>query len=139
MGAVILDGARVLLVRRGQPPLQGQWSLPGGVVELGETLEAAVAREVHEETGLAVDVGPVIEVLDRIQQADDGRVQYHYVIVDYICRVRGGNVACGSDADEATWVDVAELAGFHTTAAVAAVIHKALALGREGSLTYTAS
>jgi ADP-ribose pyrophosphatase YjhB (NUDIX family) len=137
VGAVILDGARVLLVRRGQAPLKGEWSLPGGVVELGETLEAAVAREVREETGLAVDVGPVAEVLDRIQRTADGRIEYHYVIVDYVCRVGGGALACGSDADEARWVDTGDLAGFRPTRAVTAVIHKALALARAGSLTYT--
>jgi ADP-ribose pyrophosphatase YjhB (NUDIX family) len=137
VGAVILDGGRVLLVKRGQPPLQGEWSLPGGVVEVGETLDAALAREVREETGLSVEIGPVAEVLDRIQRAADGRVEYHYVIVDYLCRARDGAVVCGSDADEARWVDVAELASFTPTRAVVAVIHKALALVREGSLPYT--
>ena len=84
VGAVILDGDRVLLVKRGHEPLKGEWSLPGGAVEIGETLDAAVAREVLEETGLDVDVGPVVEVLDRIQRDADGRVEYHYVIVDYL-------------------------------------------------------
>jgi 8-oxo-dGTP diphosphatase len=138
VGAVILDGRRVLLVRRGQPPLQGRWSLPGGVVEIGETLSAALAREVLEETGLSVDIGPPAEVLDRIERTEDGRVEYHYVIVDYVCRVRGGSLACGSDADAAEWVDIADLAQFAPTSAVTAVIHKALALAREGSLTYIA-
>ena len=85
VGAVVFDADRVLLVKRAHEPLKGEWSLPGGAVELGETLEAAVAREVLEETGLAVDVGPVVEVLDRVQHAADGRVEYHYVIVDYLC------------------------------------------------------
>ena len=90
MGAVILDGDRVLLVQRGQEPLKGEWSLPGGAVELGETLEEALVREVREETSLDVAVGPVVEVFDSIRRDARGRAEYHYVIIDYTCRVRGG-------------------------------------------------
>jgi 8-oxo-dGTP diphosphatase len=132
VGAVILDGSKVLLVKRGHAPLKGQWSLPGGVVELGETLEAAVAREVREETGLDIDVGPVVEVLERVHHAPDGRVEYHYVIIDYKCRVRGGTIAGASDADEACWVAVTDLPSYSLTAKVASAIEKALALAREG-------
>ena len=78
------DG-KVVLIKRRYEPMQGQWSLPGGGVEVGETLEAAVAREMLEETGLQVEVGPVIEVFDRIMRDDDQRVRYHYVLVDYLC------------------------------------------------------
>lgn len=131
VGAVIVDGDRVVLVKRGQPPLKGRWSLPGGAVELGESLQAALVREVKEETGLDVEVGPMVEVLDRVQRSGDGRVEYHYVIVDYVCRPRAGTLACGSDADEACWVDAASLAQYRPTSTVTAVIGKALALARE--------
>ena len=78
-GAVVLDGDRVLLVKRGNEPLKGEWSLPGGAVEIGETLETALVREIREETGLDVDVGPMVDVLDRLRYDPDGRVKYHYV------------------------------------------------------------
>ena len=90
VGAVILDGDRVLLVQRGQEPLKGEWSLPGGAVETGETLDAALVREVREETCLEVVVGPVVEVLDSIRRDAEGRAEYHYIIIDYACRVRAG-------------------------------------------------
>ncbi len=130
VGAVILDGGRVLLIRRGQEPLKGEWSLPGGAVEAGETLQAALAREVREETCLDVVVGPVVEVLDSIRRDAAGRAEYHYVIVDYACRVRDGATtaaACGSDATEASWVDVEDLERYRVTPAAIAVIRKAAA------------
>ena len=90
VGAVIFDGERVLLIKRANEPSKGEWSLPGGAVEVGESLEAALAREVREETCLDVTVGPVVEVLDRIRRDEIDRVKYHYVIVDYLCHPRGG-------------------------------------------------
>ena len=93
---MILDGDRVLLIKRAREPLKGQWSIPGGAVDLGETLERAVAREVKEETGLDVEVGPVVEVLERIIRDAADRVEYHYVLVDYRCRVKGGALAAAS-------------------------------------------
>src|SRR5436190_22962579 len=96
VGAVIIDGDRVVLVKRGHEPLKGAWSLPGGVVEIGETLHAALIREVREETCLTVEVGPVVEVLDRISHDASGSVEYHYVIVDYLCRVVEGALMCAS-------------------------------------------
>jgi mutator protein MutT len=126
VGAVILDGDRALLVKRGQEPLRGAWTLPGGAVELGETLDAALAREVLEETGLSVEVGPVVEVLDRVQFDADGRVEYHYVIIDYVCRAFAGFAACGSDAQDVRWVPIAGLAELRVAPKAIAVIHKAL-------------
>ncbi len=107
VGAVVVDGGRVLLVRRGREPLKGHWSLPGGLVELGESLHAGAAREVREETGLEVEPLELIELLDRIHREGE-RIRYHYVIADYLCRVTGGVLKASSDADEVRWVDRAE-------------------------------
>jgi 8-oxo-dGTP diphosphatase len=107
VGAVVVDGGRVLLVRRGREPLKGQWSIPGGLLEIGESLTAGVAREVLEETGLVVETVELIELLDRIHHEDD-RVRYHYVIADYLCHVSGGVLLAGSDADEVRWAERAE-------------------------------
>jgi ADP-ribose pyrophosphatase YjhB (NUDIX family) len=110
VGAVIVTTDRhVVLVKRTREPLAGQWSLPGGTLELGETLEAGTAREVLEETGLIVDVGPVVEVFDRILVDDDNRVRYHFVLIDYLCRPVGGALAGGSDVADAIAVAPAEL------------------------------
>ena len=128
VGAVVIEGQRVLLVKRGQEPLKGRWSLPGGVVEAGEELHAAVVREVREETGLDVQVGEVVDVLDRITRDGDGRIEFHYVIIDYLCQVAGGSLACASDADDAQWVERAELTGYDLTTKVAEVIGRAFAL-----------
>ena len=128
VGAVIRDGDRVLLVQRGQEPLKGDWSLPGGVVELGETLEAALAREVREETSLDVVVGPVVEVLDSIRRDAGGCAEYHYVIVDYACRVRAGTPAepaRGTDAADVRWVPLGDLERYRVTATAIAVIRRA--------------
>ena len=104
VGAVIVDQGRVLLVQRGREPLKGHWSLPGGMVELGESLQAGVIREVEEETGLLVEPVELIELLDRIHR-DGERVRYHYVIADYLCRVTGGELKAASDADAVRWVE----------------------------------
>jgi ADP-ribose pyrophosphatase YjhB (NUDIX family) len=128
VGAVVLDAGRVLLVRRARPPLMGEWSLPGGAVEVGETLAAALQREVLEETGLVVDVGPMVEVLDRIHTGAAGIVTYHYVLIDYVCRVVGGALDAGSDAQEAAWARFPELASFGVAKVTLDVIHKAIAL-----------
>jgi len=131
VGAVIVEANRVLLVKRGNEPLKGEWSLPGGAVEIGETLAGALVREAREETGLDLEVGPVVEALDRIVRDAAGRVEYHYVIIDYLCRALSGIAMHGSDADDVRWVGAGELQDLHLTARVTGVIEKARSLNWE--------
>ena len=132
VGAVLVDrAARVLLVKRRFEPLAGQWSLPGGAVDVGETLEACVVREMREETGLDVEVGRVIEVFDRIMHDAEGRVQYHYVLVDYVCRPVGGTLVAASDVADVAWVAEGGLAEFRLTDKATAVIAQGIALAGE--------
>jgi ADP-ribose pyrophosphatase YjhB (NUDIX family)/ketosteroid isomerase-like protein len=134
IGAIVIDGAgRVLLVKRRYEPLAGQWSLPGGALEVGETLEAGVAREIREETGLVVDVGPVVEVFDRILVDESGQVRYHFVLVDYLCAIAGGALQAGSDVDDAQFVDPAELASRRVAAKARDVIERALRMRMNAS------
>lgn len=128
VGAVIVDADHVVLIKRKYEPLAGQWSLPGGKLELGESLEAGVAREMREETGLDVEVGPVVEVFDRILLDADGRVRYHFVLVDYLCRPIGGRLQAGSDVDDAVWAEPGALSRFGMTAKAVAVIERALSM-----------
>lgn len=125
VGAVIVHHGRVALVKRGNPPLLGQWSLPGGVVELGETLRAAAEREAREETGLIVKAGEVIEVLDRIVPGEKGAPQYHYVLIDFLCEVQGGELRAGGDAADVTWAGENELQDYKLEQPAMQVIRKA--------------
>lgn len=132
VGAVIVDGEKVLLIRRGTPPLKGEWSLPGGALELGETLEAGIIREVKEETGLEVKPLAVVEVFDKIHREAD-RVRYHYVLVDFLCQVEGGSLCCATDADDARWVHRSELSShsiWKLEPFTVMVIEKALRVGK---------
>jgi mutator protein MutT len=131
VGGVIVDDGKVLLVRRRYEPLKGHWSLPGGMVEIGETLEAALTRELLEETGLAVDVGPVIEVFDRITPDEDHRIRYHFVLIDYLCWTGGGALRAGSDVDAAIWADPDNLAEYSLTDKATSVIRRGMRLALE--------
>jgi 8-oxo-dGTP diphosphatase len=103
VGAIIIEGDRVLLVKRAHPPIQGQWSIPGGVLEVGEMVREAAVREAHEETGLMVQPGELLGVYDRILRDPEQRVQYHYVLIDFLCRPVGGELLAASDAAEVRW------------------------------------
>jgi len=131
IGAVIVHEGRVVLVKRRFDPLAGQWSIPGGAVEAGESLEACVAREMAEETGFAVEVGPVVEVLDRITHDDEGRVLYHFVLIDYLCWPIGGELRAGSDVAEAVLAEPSELVQYALTEKATAVIERALEMARD--------
>ena len=109
VGAIVIDGDRVLLVKRAHPPIQGQWSIPGGVLEVGEMVREAAVREAREETGLVVEPGDLLGVYDRILRNTEQRVQYHYVLVDFLCRPVGGTLQAASDAAEVRWFTRAEL------------------------------
>jgi ADP-ribose pyrophosphatase YjhB (NUDIX family) len=139
VGGVVIDNERALLIRRAGPPMEGQWSIPGGMLELGETLTQGVARELAEETGLEVNVLEIIEVLERIfpglpgadgTPGDAGRPQYHFVIIDYLCEARGGTLCAGSDAQEFAWAREDELPKFDLTVAATRVLRKAFAMAR---------
>ena len=129
VGAVVLDGDRVLLARRGRAPSAGKWSIPGGLVDLGERLEDAVIREVEEESGLRVRLLGLCGVIDRVVRERDA-VRYHYVIVDYVAECVGGRLEAGSDAAEVRWVAVSELSQYETTDGLGDMIGKALAIQR---------
>jgi 8-oxo-dGTP diphosphatase len=127
IGAIVVNEDKVLLIERGHDPLKGEWSLPGGAVEVGEHLEDAVRREVLEETGLDVEPVSVVEIFERIMPDRDGRAEYHYVLVDYLCKLLGGELQAASDVSRAEWVPRNELRNYRITEGTLAVIEKAIA------------
>jgi len=135
VGAIIVADGGVLLVQRANEPLRGHWSLPGGAVEAGETLRDAIVREVREETGLEINVGPVVDVLDRITSDSEGRPRFHYVLIDFLCMPVGGTLACASDAADVQWVALDELHGRGVAAHTIAVVRKAFDLWRQGAMS----
>jgi ADP-ribose pyrophosphatase YjhB (NUDIX family) len=133
VGAIAFDqDGRVLLVRRGRPPAAGLWTVPGGRIEPGESAADACAREVAEETGLEVEVVSLAEVIERVGRAADGALEHHFVILDYLVRVRGGALAAASDATEAGWFTRQEVGGLPTTRGLVAVLERARALASPG-------
>lgn len=132
MGGVVVAGGRVLLIKRGKPPLEGRWSIPGGTVELGETLEEALVREMDEETGLAIEPLRLLTVFDRIER-EQGRVVFHYVIADYLCRCRSrpSSARAGSDALETRWSAPDELEALNLTEKALEVVAQAFRLSAE--------
>ncbi len=126
VGALIFDRGRILMAQRGKEPLKGWWSLPGGALEIGERLDFAVRREVREETGLEIEPLGVFEIFERIMPDAEGNTEYHYVLVDYICRVMGGTLRAGDDVCRVEWVKFAALREMRITEGTLAVIEKAV-------------
>ena len=131
VGAVIVRDGRALIVRRAHEPRKGEWSLPGGMLHLGESLADAVRREVREETGLEIELGPIIETFDRIHRDEAGRIRYHFVIVDFVCWSPSGDAVAGSDAEAVAWVTAAEIDQYGVNAHAKAVIARGLAYHQE--------
>ena len=125
VGALIIDADCILLVERGREPLKGYWSLPGGAVETGERLHDALRREIREETGLEVEVVHLLEVFERIMLSADGTTEYHYVLIDYVCRPVGGKLQAADDASGAEWFAENEIGGLKITEGTPPVIQKA--------------
>jgi 8-oxo-dGTP diphosphatase len=128
IGAIIIEDSRVLLIKRGQPPLMGEWSIPGGMLELAETVREAAIREAREETGLTVDPNELLGVFDRVIRDDQGRVQYHYVLIDFLCFRTSGEVLAAGDADEARWFTQEEVTKLPMAKDTAEVIRRGFKL-----------
>jgi 8-oxo-dGTP diphosphatase len=135
VGVVVLDGRMVLLIQRGHPPKMGQWSLPGGHLELGETLRNGAQREVEEETGLNVIIQELVDVVDLIDVNADGSIHHHYSLIDYWAEVAGGVLKAASDAADAKWFDIADIASLGLWGETERIIHKAAQMRDKGKAT----
>ena len=127
VGSIIIEDDRVVLVKRAHPPIQGHWSIPGGVLEVGEMIREAAVREASEETGLIVEPGELLGVFDRILRDPENRVQYHYVLIDFLCRKMGGELLAASDAAEVRWFKREELLTLNLADDTLEVIQKGFA------------
>ncbi len=127
VGAIIIEHGRVLLIKRGKPPLEGQWSIPGGMLEIGEELREAAVREAREETGIEVEAGELLGVFDRVIRDSEGRVQYHYVLIDFLCQSISGEPCAGGDASEVRWFTREEAAALPLMEDTKEVIQKGFA------------
>jgi 8-oxo-dGTP diphosphatase len=126
VGAIIIQDSRVLLVKRAHPPIQGEWSIPGGALEVGELVREGAVREAQEETGLIVETGELLGVFDRVLRDRNQRVEFHYVLVDFLCRPVGGALQAASDAAEVRWFTREELPGLRLAEDTQEVICKGL-------------
>lgn len=133
VGGVVISDGRALLIKRGSPPLEGQWSIPGGMLEAGETLLLGVRRELLEETGIEVKVLELIEVFERINLDGEGKARYHYVVLDYLCDAVRGEARAGSDVTEVAWATPSELSQYGLTETATRVVLKAFEIAREHS------
>ena len=131
VGAVVVRDGKALIIKRAHEPRKGEWSLPGGLLELGESLQDAVRREIKEETSLDIEVGPVIETFDRVHRDDAGKIRYHFVIVDFVCWPNAGDAMPGSDADGVAWVTPGEIDDYAVNAHAKAVILRGLNYDRQ--------
>ena len=127
---MVIAGGRTLLIRRGSAPLQGQWLIPGGMLELSESIAEGVRRELAEETGLDVRVGDLIEVFERIVPGEDGRTRYHFVILDYLCEMVSGVAHAGSDVTDVAWAREDELEKYSLTTIATRVIKRAFEMAQ---------
>jgi mutator protein MutT len=128
IGAIIIENERVVLVKRGHAPLQGKWSIPGGVLEVGETLRKAVVREVREETALTIEPGELLGVFERVIPDEQGKMKYHYVLIDFLCRRSTGELKAGDDAAEVGWFRKDQLSGLELARETEEVILKGFAM-----------